>query len=356
MDTKKRIFGIVSAEELLSRLSLREMLTLCTEVMTDDELRALMENPEIIYKPYMPRTKTEASAPKKPADEPEQKVAEALTQTEKLLKRMKDGEKHLNCEFSSLTIPKKTTEEIKVFQEEPKKEETTPARDYTNTIQVEKLKEYQHNRKKVNDEKIKKAILSERFAFSIPEISERSGFSYATIKNMVTEMLSNGELENAERPESKKGKFYRVKKVAEETKPAEPVIEVPKTIYARKKEAEKKGPKDITCNDLYQMPKVIECIYRELYTRMRKCMDNMGQYDIKELLEKNFPELRLNYNLGTNNALLMHAGKSLMDYLTSVNIGGKPRRYDCTVVMRENDTYKARPSEMKRYAKAKGWN
>ena len=42
MNSKKKIFDIVSAEDLFNRLSLREALRICADVMTENELAMLL--------------------------------------------------------------------------------------------------------------------------------------------------------------------------------------------------------------------------------------------------------------------------------------------------------------------------
>lgn len=298
MNAKQRIFRIVSAENLLGRLSLRDFLGICTKVMTDDELEALLgERQEAI------QVSTPIQLP-----------------------------------------PPDIIEEEPEPAPEPAPEQNTPKR-----------------RSHAKDDTTWGLILSQKNEFLLKSIADQTGHAMSHVATMVYSMMDKGLVTRRRDPNCKRVKYlYKVatdKKA--EVSPAEPPQPAPKPKAEpapNPPKKESKGLRGITWKDLYERPAVVEYIYKDLYNRMHKCLENMGQYDIKELLLKHFPEFRLLFDLGPNDVRLMVAGKELLDHLTDINPTGKAKKYDCSVVMKDSKgTYKARPSEMSRYAKARGW-
>lgn len=295
MNAKQRIFKIVSAEDILGRLSLRDFLGVCTKVMTDDELEALLEE------------------------------------------RQGTAQVNIPTQFPMPDVIKE--------EPEPAPEQDAPKR-----------------KPRIKDETTWGLILSQKDEFLLKSIENQTGHAMSHIATIVYSMMDKGLVTRRRDPSCRRVQYlYKVTANKEaEVSPAEPPKPVPKPkaepVTQPPRKEEPKGPRGISWRDLYDRPDVVECIYKDLYNRMHRCLENMGQYDIKELLLKNFPEFKQLYDLGPNDVRLMVAGRELLDYLTDSNPTGKIRKYDCSVIMKDSKgTYKARPSEMSRYAKAKGW-
>ncbi len=113
-------------------------------------------------------------------------------------------------------------------------------------------------------------------------------------------------------------------------------------------------PPKITLADLWGDRDVVNGIYKELYTRMRKVKDPIGQHDLKDFLMRSFESRLTKYDLGPNNVYLMTEAHNLLKKMAN-DMRYYPVGYGCLVKETEDGTFMARPSEMKHYAKAKGW-
>ena len=320
MNSKEKIFSIVSAEELLNRLSLRETLQICTEVMTDDELSALFSDidEKISIEVEIPET------------EKEEKVKE--------------------------TIKEETPKEVRKENLPDTKKKTEPAKRTRSRKGT-----YSHKRILELEDK----ILGLKGTFTIKMIQNGfiNGETYgrSTVDNAIHSLKIKGLIDFKTIGSSER--HYWV--VKPETKKQEPPKEEPKPAKEEPKQEEPKKQENIqpvkkpevvkivkkpevTCKDLYNTPNLIDCILKELFLRGKHVMEPMGQYDIKELLYKHFGEkLSEKFDLGVNNVNLMHAGHALLEYLSQ---HGEHVRKNI------NGTFSARANSMKQLAKAKGWN
>ena len=369
MNSKKKIFDIVSAEDLLNRLSLREALRICADVMTEDELAMLISMPEqrtecrneaikqlshqprpaITYVHIKNKPDAEMSKAPAPAEEsaedislPDKKVQKPV-EVKKELIRTKENSGHkaiLALADELLYYDKEFTLQMVMDGEiNGKKYTKSTANGAVREIQFKVDKSRKHSSMiwyKVKPEFLKKKPVEEIKPEPKPEVKPEVKPEPKPEVEEIPKPEVKPEVKEIPKPEPKP----EVKEIPKPEPKPEVKVEKKKEIVISKKPA-------IACQNLYHTPNLLDCILEELYRRMVKCEDAMGQYDIKELLYKNFgTKLEEKFDLGPNQTHLMTAGRALMDYMAT---------HSEYVRKNVNGTYIARHSTIKQLARARGW-
>lgn len=407
MNSKKKIFDIVSAEDLLNRLSLREALRICADVMTEDELAMLIAMPEqkaeckteaIKQLSHHPRPAITYAHIGEPNDEVS--VAQAITKEFAYQKRKEAIEKRieeLNKDGKCLVkmpehIRYKPIKKTPAPAEEPVEDISLPDKEVQKPVEVKKelirTKENSGHKAilaladellyydkeftlqmvmdgEINGKKYTRSTASgaiREIQYKVDKSRKHSSMIWYKVKPEFLKKKPVEEVKPEPKPEVKPEPKPEVKpEIKPEPKPE--VKEIPKPeVKPEVKEVPKPAPKPeikvkevviskkpvVACQDLYHTPNLLDCVLKELYRRMMACEDPaMGQYDVKELLYKEYgAKLEEKYDLGPNQTHLMTAGHALMDYMAT---------HTEYVRKNMNGTYVARHATIKQLARARGW-
>ena len=240
--------------------------------------------------------------------------------------------------------------------------------------------------RQIADAKLRNMILAIRKEFTVYDIIEGriDGNNYGrprvdrVIKGLVLDKLLKSVSHGSKGPT-----VYNVirstepiKDEAEKAEPKQEPAVVPEPVQPQEppqkpvesKETPKVVPKDqgavnkpaklptITMKDLATNPCIVRAIYKELYDRMVRVKNPIGQHDLKDLLYRNCgQELSKKYYLGDNQCILMREAHALLcamcddrEYYHS--------KFGCIVKRNQEGTFQARPGPMNAYAHSKGWD